>query len=53
VFPYRTAIEQAVSDTVSMLAKQFNTQFQLALGDNFYTNGVTNEYDSRFQVNKI
>ena len=53
MFPYRTVIEQSVSNTATVLAKQFNTQFQLALGDNFYTNGVQNEYDSRFKVNLI
>ena len=29
----------------------FNTQFQLALGDNFYFNGVKDENDKRFKVN--
>jgi hypothetical protein len=32
------------------LAKLHNTQFQLALGDNFYTHGVTDINDKRFKV---
>ena len=51
VFPYRTVIEQAVASSISSLAKKYDTQFQLALGDNFYTNGVTDEFDKRFKVN--
>lgn len=32
------------------LAKLHNTQFQLALGDNFYFHGVTDTKDKRFKV---
>jgi hypothetical protein len=32
------------------LGVQLNTSFQLALGDNFYFEGVKSPKDSRFQV---
>lgn len=41
---------------MTQLAETYSTQFQLALGDNFYEDGVQDEYDRRFNVrtnNKI
>lgn len=35
---------------MTQLAKAYNTQFQLALGDNFYDDGVVNADDKRFKV---
>lgn len=35
---------------MTKLAKEHNTQFQLALGDNFYFDGVKNSDDKRFKV---
>jgi len=32
-------------------AQLHNTQFQIALGDNFYLSGVKNVDDKRFKVN--
>jgi hypothetical protein len=34
------------------IAEEQNTQFQLALGDNFYTKGVDSVFDERFKVCK-
>lgn len=47
--PYRTAIELGVSDTMTKYAKSHDTKFQIALGDNFYFNGVKNADDRRFK----
>ncbi|CAF0804277.1 unnamed protein product [Brachionus calyciflorus] len=49
VFPYRTIIETQVSKQMTKLGEMYNTQFQLALGDNFYFNGVIDENDKRFK----
>jgi len=35
------------------LGTQLNTTFQLALGDNFYFDGVKSATDSRFEVRYI
>lgn len=35
------------------LGVQLNTTFQVALGDNFYFDGVHSATDSRFQVNYV
>ena len=50
-FPYRTPIEVAVSNRMGKYANQTNAEFILALGDNFYFDGVKNVEDPRFQVN--
>ena len=50
VFPYRTLIENSVSKEMENLAQMHNTQFQLALGDNFYVTGVKDADDKRFKV---
>jgi len=47
----RTIIEEAVSDRLTEIGKRENTQFQLALGDNFYFHGVNSSEDKRFRVN--
>ena len=47
----RTIIEEAVSDRLTEMGKRENTQFQLALGDNFYFHGVNSSEDKRFRVN--
>ena len=46
----RTLIENSVSQEMDKLAQMHNTQFQLALGDNFYTTGIKNSDDARFKV---
>ena len=51
--PYETPSEVVVAKTMGKLGKKLNTSFQLALGDNFYFNGVQSATDSRFQVRCI
>ena len=48
--PYDTPSEVAVADAMGQLGAKLNTTFQLALGDNFYYDGVTSTTDPRFQV---
>ena len=48
--PYRTNIEKSVASGMNVVAKERNTKFQVALGDNFYFMGVRDVYDKRFQV---
>ncbi len=53
-FPYRTVIEQNIAATMTKYAYMHNVKFQVALGDNFYFDGVKNDSDKRFKVsNKI
>ncbi|RMZ94626.1 tartrate-resistant acid phosphatase type 5-like isoform X1, partial [Brachionus plicatilis] len=47
--PYYTHILSHVSMLMAKLAKKHNTQFQFAMGDNFYFDGVQNVDDPRFQ----
>ncbi|XP_070564011.1 tartrate-resistant acid phosphatase type 5-like isoform X2 [Ptychodera flava] len=47
-FPYRTPIEKAVGNAMGKVADTFGSQFTLALGDNFYFDGVKNVDDKRF-----
>jgi len=49
-FPYDTPSEVAVAAAMGRLGAKLNTSFQLALGDNFYFDGVTAIDDARFQV---
>ncbi len=51
-FPYRTPIEEAVAVRLADIAHQRNASFTLALGDNFYFDGVQSIEDPRFQVLK-
>lgn len=48
-FPFRTPIEQAVAARLAVVSRQINASFVLALGDNFYFDGVTDVDDPRFQ----
>ncbi len=48
--PYETPSEVAVAGAMGKLGAKLNTSFQLALGDNFYFDGVRSAHDSRFQV---
>ena len=50
-FPFRTPIEEAIAARLAVVSNQINASFVLALGDNFYFDGVTDVYDPRFQVN--
>lgn len=51
--PYHTAIEMGVAKQMSTVAKKFGPEAILALGDNFYFDGVKNSYDKRFEVGKV
>jgi tartrate-resistant acid phosphatase type 5 len=48
--PYHTAIEMGVAKQMSNVAKKYGPQAILALGDNFYYDGVKNVNDKRFEV---
>lgn len=52
-FPYRTPVEKAVARRMGVVAETLNTQFLLALGDNFYFDGVKDVDDKRFYVSCI
>ena len=52
-WPYRTLVEQNVANYMAKLSKELNVHFQLALGDNFYFDGITNATDKRFIVIKF
>ena len=49
-FPYVTPSEASVADAMGKMGATFNTSFQLALGDNFYFDGVQSVTDPRFEV---
>merc|ERR1711907_911876 len=49
VWPYKTPGEIAVAKHLGVLAEQHNASFTLALGDNFYMHGVTDQHDPRFK----
>ncbi len=53
ILPYETPSEVAVAKAMGKLGVTLNTSFQLALGDNFYFDGVKSATDSRFQVRYI
>ena len=46
--PYYTAVEKAVAEEMGKMAERLKPEFILALGDNFYTYGVKNVDDERF-----
>ncbi len=48
--PYETPAEVSIAKAMGKIGVQLNTSFQLALGDNFYFDGVQSPTDSRFQV---
>jgi len=52
-FPYDTPSEVSVAGAMGRLGKTLNTSFQLALGDNFYFDGVQSVTDPRFEVGFI
>ena len=48
--PYSTPSEISVANAMGKLGAKLNTSFQLALGDNFYFDGVKSVTDPRFEV---
>lgn len=51
--PYETPSESAVAKAMGKVGVQLNTTFQLALGDNFYFDGVKSPNDARFEVSSF
>ncbi|KAL3870035.1 hypothetical protein ACJMK2_042652 [Sinanodonta woodiana] len=47
--PYCTPVETNVARQMGSLTEKYDSKFNLALGDNFYFDGVTNDDDKRFQ----
>ncbi|CAF0752071.1 unnamed protein product [Adineta ricciae] len=47
--PYKTPSEVAVAAAMGHIGEKLNTSFQLALGDNFYYDGVQSVTDPRFK----
>ncbi|XP_078620698.1 tartrate-resistant acid phosphatase type 5-like [Branchiostoma floridae x Branchiostoma japonicum] len=48
-YPYRTGVEKDVAARMGKVAETMDYKFVLGLGDNFYFDGVQNEFDKRFQ----
>ena len=53
VAPYNTPIETAVGEQMAHVTDSYQTSFNLALGDNFYFDGVKNVEDKRFFVSNF
>ena len=51
-YPYYLPPEKAVGEQMGAIAADFQTQFVLALGDNFYFEGVKDVEDKRFFVSR-
>ncbi|CAH1249452.1 ACP5 [Branchiostoma lanceolatum] len=49
LYPYRTGVEKDVAARMGKVADSMDYKFVLGLGDNFYFDGVQNEFDKRFQ----
>lgn len=49
LYPYTTPIESGTAKGMAALTATYGTQFNLALGDNFYFDGVTSVDDKRFK----
>ncbi len=47
-YPYTTPAEVELAKVMGSKATEINSQFTLALGDNFYSTGVTHVNDKRF-----
>ena len=52
-WPYATPIEMAVGEQMGKITTAYQTSFNLALGDNFYFDGVTDVEDKRFFVGGV
>ena len=49
-FPYTTRVEVGTAHEMAKIASQYNPQFIVEIGDNFYYSGVTDVNDRRFFV---
>ncbi|XP_065669771.1 tartrate-resistant acid phosphatase type 5 isoform X2 [Hydra vulgaris] len=47
--PFSTDIENGTSKQMSIIADKYKVDFVVALGDNFYFDGIENEHDPRFE----
>lgn len=47
--PYYTRAEMEIAEEMGKKASKIDAKFVMALGDNFYNNGVTDVSDSRFK----
>ncbi|KAL4237005.1 Tartrate-resistant acid phosphatase type 5 [Mactra antiquata] len=48
-YPYDTPVEKAVAKQMASVAQMYDTSFIMALGDNFYFDGVKDVDDKRFE----
>lgn len=48
--PYYTKAEKEIAESMGSVAAQIDSQFTVAMGDNFYPDGVTDAYDNRFKT---
>ena len=53
ISPYNTHVETAVGEQMAHVTESYQTSFNLALGDNFYFDGVKNVEDKRFFVSRF
>lgn len=53
IFPYKTFVEMAVGRQMAILASKLEIDAVLALGDNFYLEGVKDVDDPRFKVLRV
>lgn len=49
-YPYYTTTEKKIAASMGAKAQEIDSQFTIALGDNFYGYGVKNVDDPRFQT---
>ena len=49
-WPYETLVEKSVAMQMAKVTDKYGSKFNLALGDNFYFDGVTDVNDKRFYV---
>ena len=49
-YPYYTSAEKTISVSMGAKAQEIGSHFTVAMGDNFYDNGVTDVNDKRFKT---
>jgi len=50
IYPYTTYGQKQVAEQMGKIGDKYNSKFTLGLGDNFYTEGVTDVSDPRFNT---
>lgn len=48
--PWASAFETKTATSMAATADRYNVKAVYAVGDNFYFDGIKNEYDKRFKV---